>query len=413
MIFNRSRANADASDGCAEVRQTGKLTSESQIEASVQLHAGAESYELLDGAGSNRWGDYSGIAPDPQTNAVWMSGEYVAGTDLGSTWIARTDLTGASPTCYPLTRSHAGSGADPAASPAASAGCPAGQYLAGEAISLTASPAGGWYVLGWTGTANDASTALTNSLTMPAGAAAVAVTYGTDVTLANGVPYFDSLTGPTLQSTWRYYYVDVPSGSTNLVVDLFNLGADVDLYVRRNAKPTIGSYDCRPFAGGTTSEECTFATPASGRWWIGVNNFATGTIGYTVEAAWTAPVVGLSFYTLPPCRVLDTRSGSPLASQVPRTFAIAAPCRAPITAKAVSFNITVVTPTANGNVTLWPADLGKPATSVINFAAGANRANNAILQLATDGTGGLSAQSFLADGGTVQLVLDVNGYFAP
>ena len=54
----------------------------------------------------------------------------------------------------------------------------------------------------------------------------------------------------------------------------------------------------------------------------------------------------LSFYTITPCRVADTRNGSPLASQVTRGFPIAipgvSPCDIPSTAAAVSFNITVL-----------------------------------------------------------------------
>lgn len=79
--------------------------------------------------------------------------------------------------CYPLTLSHAGSGADPVASPTASAGCPAGEYLDGEGIGLTASAASGWAVDGWSGTDDDGSRATTNSLTMPAAAHAADVTY--------------------------------------------------------------------------------------------------------------------------------------------------------------------------------------------------------------------------------------------
>ena len=81
------------------------------------------------------------------------------------------------PQCYTLTRIHIGQGNAPVASPAASAGCGTGQYKAGEFISLTAVPAGGWRVSGWSGTKNDASTGLTNSITMPAAAHAVTVFY--------------------------------------------------------------------------------------------------------------------------------------------------------------------------------------------------------------------------------------------
>lgn len=79
--------------------------------------------------------------------------------------------------CNTLTIAATGQGDLPGVFPAASAGCPAGTFVAGEAIQFTAAPAQGWRVGGWSGTANDASTAATNTLTMPAESRAVAVTY--------------------------------------------------------------------------------------------------------------------------------------------------------------------------------------------------------------------------------------------
>src|SRR6202008_2269525 len=55
--------------------------------------------------------------------------------------------------------------------------CPTGQYVAGEAITLTASPAASWIVSSWSGTNNNSSTSTTNSATMPAAPLTVSVTY--------------------------------------------------------------------------------------------------------------------------------------------------------------------------------------------------------------------------------------------
>jgi subtilisin family serine protease len=79
--------------------------------------------------------------------------------------------------CYLLTRTHTGSGGLPDASPTSSPGCPAGEYLAGQPLQLTAHPATGWSLQGWSGTGSDASLALTNTLTMPAAPHTVAVAY--------------------------------------------------------------------------------------------------------------------------------------------------------------------------------------------------------------------------------------------
>ena len=81
-------------------------------------------------------------------------------------------------TCYTLTLGHTGQGSNPAASPANSTGCATGQYVAGEVINLSgAIPASGWQISGWTGTSNDASTASTNAVTMPASVHSASVIY--------------------------------------------------------------------------------------------------------------------------------------------------------------------------------------------------------------------------------------------
>jgi hypothetical protein len=62
-----------------------------------------------------------------------------------------------------------------------------------------------------------------------------------------------------------------------------------------------------------------------------------------------------------------------------------------------------------GHLTIYPADKTQPLTSTINFNAGQTRANNAILLLSSDGTGGVKIYN--GSGGTVHVVIDVNGYF--
>jgi hypothetical protein len=315
-------------------------------------------------------------------------------------------------TCFTLTRSHSGSGLDPVASPASAGGCPSGQYPAGQSIQLFATPANGWSVGSWSGTSNNTSTAISNSLIMPASNQAVAVQYIVqgDVALANGVPRDGSVAGSTSYEHWNYYYADLGSGVAQLVAELYSLSGDADLFVRFGAKPTSGTFDCASLFGGTASDQCIVPSPASGRWWIGVANFAPGVIAYKTRATWGAAAQATSLFTVAPCRVLDTRTSSPLASQVTRVVQVSGACGIPSTAKAVAVNLTVVTPTGGGRVTLWPEGT-LPQVSAINFAAGNTLANNAILPLASNASGTLSAQAFIAGGGSVHLLIDVVGYF--
>ena len=88
-----------------------------------------------------------------------------------------TGGTGGTPACFSVTTSHTGDGSDPTISPSQSSGCNLYEYLAGEDLTLSASPAIGWSVAGWSGTDNDASSSTTNTVSMPGGSTEISVTY--------------------------------------------------------------------------------------------------------------------------------------------------------------------------------------------------------------------------------------------
>ncbi|MFL6201019.1 MAG: ELWxxDGT repeat protein, partial [Thermoanaerobaculia bacterium] len=118
----------------------------------------------------------------------------------------------------------------------------------------------------------------------------------------------------------------------------------------------------------------------------------------------------LDFHTVTPCRVLDTRTSSPLASGATQTFTVAGTCGIPASAKAVAANVTVTGATGAGYIALHPAGVppSVPVTSNANFLAGQVRANNAQLPLAG---GQVDARATVVGGGTVHLILDVTGYY--
>ncbi|HEV7667320.1 MAG TPA: hypothetical protein VGS22_02270 [Thermoanaerobaculia bacterium] len=120
-----------------------------------------------------------------------------------------------------------------------------------------------------------------------------------------------------------------------------------------------------------------------------------------------------NFFTLSPCRVLDTRNTTPLVSGVARSVALAAAaCGVPATAKAISANLSVTTPSGSGLVVLYPGNYPRPGTQSLNFGSGQTRTNNIVIALASDGSSTLNAEATMtAGGGTVQFILDVNGYF--
>ena len=120
--------------------------------------------------------------------------------------------------------------------------------------------------------------------------------------------------------------------------------------------------------------------------------------------------IAMGFYTVAPCRAVDSRTpapGSPLVAGVPRTFTVTGgSCVIPPTARAVSLNVTVTGATNNGNVRLFPGGTPPPSTSTVNFSAGMTRANNAVVTLGSNGDIGV----LLGPTGTGHVIIDVNGY---
>jgi hypothetical protein len=124
------------------------------------------------------------------------------------------------------------------------------------------------------------------------------------------------------------------------------------------------------------------------------------------------------FFSVTPCRVADTRnavgpSGGPaLTSGAVRSFPVAGICGIPSTAKAAALNVTLVGPTQDGFITIWPFNTTMPGVSTINAAAGEPAiANGAIVPLTADPNFHISAVYGTSAAGTANLVLDVTGYF--
>lgn len=124
------------------------------------------------------------------------------------------------------------------------------------------------------------------------------------------------------------------------------------------------------------------------------------------------------FFTLTPCRLLDTRDpdgphGGPiLQAQQPRIFLAAGHCGIPSTAAALSVNVTVVTPSSGGSLTLYPAGWPLPPnTSAISFSTDQTRSNNALLFLSGAPERAFRVFPGLEFSETVHLIVDVNGYF--
>jgi hypothetical protein len=122
----------------------------------------------------------------------------------------------------------------------------------------------------------------------------------------------------------------------------------------------------------------------------------------------------LQFYPLTPCRILDTRNphgtfgGPSIAGGSSRSFPISSgSCGVPANAVAYAFNVTVVPQGTLAYLTAWPTGQAQPVVSTLNSFDGTILANAAIVPAGTNG----SASFYASD--TTDLVVDINGYFAP
>ncbi len=137
-----------------------------------------------------------------------------------------------------------------------------------------------------------------------------------------------------------------------------------------------------------------------------------------IDGYFTAPGAGtLQFYSLPPCRLVDTRGadgllgGPRLAAQMERDFPLLMSSCIPsgVTPVAYSLNFTVVpNPPGQhlGYLTVWPTGQPQPTVSTLNNPTGTTVANAAVVPAGQEGKVAVFAYN------TTDLLVDINGYFA-
>jgi hypothetical protein len=133
--------------------------------------------------------------------------------------------------------------------------------------------------------------------------------------------------------------------------------------------------------------------------------------GYFVPAIDSS---ALAFYPLTPCRVVDTRGaagalGGPyLVAQNSRTFPVpSSPCNIPAAALAYSLNFTAIPHRPLDYLTVYPTGQTQPVVSTLNAPTAGITANAAIVPAGTAG----AIDLFVTDDS--DMIIDVNGYFAP
>ncbi len=128
-----------------------------------------------------------------------------------------------------------------------------------------------------------------------------------------------------------------------------------------------------------------------------------------INGYFAAPAAGgLSLYSVPPCRVIDTRSsgGAFSGQRNPPVNVTASWCGIPGNAPEFVFNATVVPVGSLGYLTLWADGDPMPGVSNLNATDGMIASNMAII-------GNVDGKTDAYAYGVTQLILDIASYFAP
>ncbi len=195
------------------------------------------------------------------------------------------------------------------------------------------------------------------------------------------------------------------------VVPIQTLGY-LTMWPAGQAQPTVSTLN----SDGRVKANATI-TPAGTNGGVSVyvtdaTHFILDIDGYFVPAGTSSS--SLEFFPLTPCRVADTRNaagplgGPSLTGGASRDFPVQSnSCGIPATAQAYSLNITAVPHGRLGWLTAWPSGQAQPVVSTLNSYTGTVTANAAIVPAGSSG----EVSIFVSDGADV--ILDVNGYFAP
>ncbi len=142
--------------------------------------------------------------------------------------------------------------------------------------------------------------------------------------------------------------------------------------------------------------------------------YFTGNDGATGHELWSIPVP-TRLHTIVPCRVADTRDpagptgGAPLGSSETVVLQVTGRCGIPSTALSIVANVTVVSPSVTGTLSLSAGGPVVSGSAEVPVTAGRTRALHLIPSLGTAGT--LSFRPDMPQGGTTHVILDVSGYF--
>ncbi len=146
------------------------------------------------------------------------------------------------------------------------------------------------------------------------------------------------------------------------------------------------------------------------------------TCGASVEAAGPYDT-----FTLPPCRVLDTRFSAPpgpIGGALSRDVRVVGPlgsttqggafdCGVPSGATGVFINVVAVGAAGPGHLTIYPFGSPLPLASSLNFTTGQTIANGVLVPVCTPFAACAAELTIQMGPAAADVVIDITGYVAP
>lgn len=112
------------------------------------------------------------------------------------------------------------------------------------------------------------------------------------------------------------YFIDIPAGARNLVIQTRGGTGDADLFVRAGSEPSLNQFDCRPYRIGNT-ESCSFASPRTGKYFVKVVGYTNFSDVELVASFDSPPAGGAGFDNSTPNLAVNAGEWRHISVQVP------------------------------------------------------------------------------------------------
>lgn len=239
---------------------------------------------------------------------------------------------------------------------------------------------------------------------------ATKITAGTPSRVVDTRTGLGGVNGPVTAGTSRSFQLFPAATSTNpkavalnvTAIDPSGLG-NLRVYPDGAAVPNASNINYIP--GVDKAAFVIVNVPADGK----IDVYSDGaTVNVAIDQFATYPTAS-NLVTATPVRILDTRNGTALAANTPRSFQVTGLGGVPTNAQAVLISVTSIHTmgsTGVGNLRVYPAGGSVPVVSTLNYVSPtADVANFAMVRLGTNGQ-----LTLYSDGSPINVAVDVVGY---